>query len=430
MRMFDVIKKKRDGYELSTSEINYFIQGYVNGEIPDYQVSALLMAIYFNGMTVRETVDLTFAMRDSGKTLSFNGVDGIRVDKHSTGGVGDKTSLIVAPIVACFGVKVAKMSGRGLGHTGGTIDKLESIRNFNVNLDQDTFKKIVNEVGVSIISQNQDLAPADKKLYALRDVTATIDSIPLVVSSIMSKKLCSDDDCIVLDVKCGSGAFCKTLEESKRLAKLMVDIGKKAGKKTIALITDMNRPLGNAIGNFLEVKEAVRVLKGEYVEDLTEICVELSSHMLNLAGHGNFEKCKADVKEVLQNGKAYQVFLQMVEKQGGDITCLEEENNAKYTYLVKATKQGYIQKVDTEKYGLASLSLGAGRNVKEDKIDYFAGIVVNKKVGDFVEKGEQIALLYANDQTLFTKANQTILDATIISQEKTAKSPLVLDIVN
>ncbi len=430
MRMFDVIKKKRDGYELSTSEINYFIQGYVNGEIPDYQVSALLMAIYFNGMTVRETVDLTFAMRDSGKTLSFNGVDGIRVDKHSTGGVGDKTSLIVAPIVACFGVKVAKMSGRGLGHTGGTIDKLESIRNFNVNLDQDTFKKIVNEVGVSIISQNQDLAPADKKLYALRDVTATIDSIPLVVSSIMSKKLCSDDDCIVLDVKCGSGAFCKTLEESKRLANLMVDIGKKAGKKTIALITDMNRPLGNAIGNFLEVKEAVRVLKGEYVEDLTEICVELSSHMLNLAGHGNFEKCKADVKEVLQNGKAYQVFLQMVEKQGGDITCLEEENNAKYTYLVKATKQGYIQKVDTEKYGLASLSLGAGRNVKEDKIDYFAGIVVNKKVGDFVKKGEQIALLYANDQTLFTKANQTILDATIISQEKTAKSPLVLDIVN
>ena len=267
MRMFDIIKKKRDGFELSTEEINFFIQGYVKGEILDYQASALLMAIYFKGMTNQETVDLTLAIRDSGKKLSFDGINGVRVDKHSTGGVGDKTSLIVAPIVASLGVKVAKMSGRGLGHTGGTIDKLESIKNFNANLDQKTFKEIVNEVGVAIISQTNDLAPADKKLYALRDVTATIDNISLIASSIMSKKLCADDDVIVLDVKCGSGAFCKTVEESTRLASLMVDIGKKAGKKTMALITDMDRPLGKAIGNFLEVKEAIKVLKGEYVEE-------------------------------------------------------------------------------------------------------------------------------------------------------------------
>ena len=429
MRMFDIIKKKRDGYELSTDEINFFIQGYAKGEIPDYQASALLMAIYFKGMSNRETVDLTLAMRDSGKKLSFDGINGVRVDKHSTGGVGDKTSLIVAPIVASFGVKVAKMSGRGLGHTGGTIDKLESIKNFNVNLDQETFKKIVNEVGVAIISQTEDLAPADKKLYALRDVTATIDSIPLVVSSIMSKKLCADDDCIVLDVKCGSGAFCKTVEESTLLASLMVDIGNKAGKKTMALITDMDRPLGNAIGNFLEVKEAVKVLKGEYVEDLTEICVELSSYMLNLAGYGHLEKCKNSVLEVLKNGKAYQVFLQMVKAQGGDTDCLEEENNAKYTYSVRATKQGYINKVDTESYGLASLHLGAGRNKKDDIIDYTAGIVLNKKVGDYVTEGEEIALLYANDQSLFLKASQTILNSTVITKEKPTKLPLILKVI-
>ncbi len=429
MRMFDIIKKKRDGFKLSTEEINFFIQGYVKGEILDYQASALLMAIYFKGMTNQETVDLTLAIRDSGKKLSFDGINGVRVDKHSTGGVGDKTSLIVAPIVASLGVKVAKMSGRGLGHTGGTIDKLESIKNFNVNLDQKTFKEIVNEVGVAIISQTNDLAPADKKLYALRDVTATIDNISLIASSIMSKKLCADDDCIVLDVKCGSGAFCKTVEESTHLASLMVDIGKKAGKKTMALITDMDKPLGKAIGNFLEVKEAIKVLKGEYVEDLTEICVELSSYMLYLAGHGSLEECKNSVLEVLKNYKAYNVFLQMVKAQGGDATCLDEENKAKYTFSVKSVKQGYINKVDTESYGLASLYLGAGRNKKDDIIDYTAGIVLNKKVGDYVKEGEEIAVLYANDQSLFEKAKQTILNATIISKEKPLKLPLVLKIV-
>ncbi len=430
MRAFDIIKKKRDGFELSTNEINYFIQNYVNGNIADYQASALLMAIYFKGMTNREIVDLTFAMRDSGKTLSFDGIDGVRVDKHSTGGVGDKTSLIVAPIVASLGVKVAKMSGRGLGHTGGTIDKLESIKNFNVNIDIDNFKKIVNEVGVAIIGQTENLAPADKKLYALRDVTATIDSIPLVVSSIMSKKLCADDDCIVLDVKCGSGAFCKTLEESQLLATLMVEIGNKAGKKTMALITNMDMPLGNAIGNFLEVQEAVKVLKGEYVENLSEICIELSTYMLYLAGIGSLESCKNKVIEVLKNNKAYEVFLQMVKAQGGDISCLNEENKAKYSYSVKANKKGYINKVDTESYGLASLHLGAGRNKKEDVIDYSAGIILNKKVGDLVEKGDVIATLYSNDQTLFEKASQIILEATIISNDKCDKKPLILKVVN
>ncbi len=429
MRIFDIIKKKRDGKQLSSSEINYFIQGYVKGEIPDYQASALLMAIYFKGMTTRETIDLTFAMRDSGKKLSFDGINGIRVDKHSTGGVGDKTSLIVAPIVASFGVKVAKMSGRGLGHTGGTIDKLESIKDFNVQLDQSTFKKIVNEVGVAITSQTEDLAPADKKLYALRDVTATIDSIPLVVSSIMSKKLCADDDCIVLDVKNGSGAFCKRLKDSATLAKLMVDIGKKAGKKILALITDMDRPLGKAIGNFLEVQEAVKVLKGEYVEDLSEICIELSSYMLYLAGLGSLEKCKSSVTEALQSKKAYQVFLQMVKAQGGDVTCLEKENNAKYSYIVKSTKDGYISKVNTEVYGLASLHLGAGRNKKEDKIDYTAGIILNKKVGDYVKFGDKIATLYSNNQTLFEKASEMIIKSTKISDKKPKKSPLILKIV-
>ncbi len=429
MRMVDIIKKKRDGVELSTSEINYFIQGYTKGEIPDYQASALLMAIYYKGMTKRETVDLTFAMRDSGKTLYFDGIDGVRVDKHSTGGVGDKTSLVVAPIVACFGVKVAKMSGRGLGHTGGTIDKLESIKGFNTQIDQKAFKKIVNEVGVAIISQTDNLAPADKKLYALRDVTATVDSIPLVVSSIMSKKLCADDDCIVLDVKYGSGAFCKTVKDSTLLAKLMVEIGKKAGKKIIALITDMDRPLGTAIGNFLEVIEAIKVLKGEYVEDLSEICIELSSYMLYLANVGSLECCKKAVKEVLANGKAYEKFLQMVKAQGGDTACLDSGVNAKYSYSVKSVKEGYITKVDTESYGLASLFLGAGRNTKDDKIDYTAGVILNKKVGDYVKVGEEIATLYASDQSLFERSANKIIQATTIGEDVPTKSPLILKIV-
>ena len=292
MRMYDIIRKKRDGGELTKQEINFFIDGYVKGEIPDYQASALLMAIFFRGMSFDETVALTFAVRDSGQRLDFSAINGIRVDKHSTGGVGDKTSLVVAPLVASLGVKVAKMSGRGLGHTGGTIDKLESIPGFKTDISEEEFLKNVNEIGVCIVGQNKDLAPADKKLYALRDVTATVDSMPLVVSSIMGKKLAADDDCIVLDVKTGSGAFTKTIEASRDLAKTMVEIGKQAGKKMLALITDMDRPLGDAIGNTLEVKEAIDTLNGHGPEDFTEICVILATNMLYLAGKGSLEECE------------------------------------------------------------------------------------------------------------------------------------------
>lgn len=306
--MYDIIRKKRDGGELTTQEIKFFIDGYVNGEIPDYQASALLMAIFFKGMNFRETADLTFAVRDSGQRLDFSAINGIRVDKHSTGGVGDKTSLVVAPLVASLGVKVAKMSGRGLGHTGGTIDKLESIPGFKTDLSEEEFLKNVNEIGVCIVGQNRDLAPADKKLYALRDVTATVDSLPLVVSSIMGKKLAADDDCIVLDVKTGSGAFAKSLEDSRTLAKVMVDIGKQAGKKMLALITDMDRPLGNAIGNTLEVKEAIDTLNGHGPEDFTEICIILATNMLYLAGKGSMEECEKAVKGAIADKSAIETF--------------------------------------------------------------------------------------------------------------------------
>lgn len=312
MRMYDIIRKKRDGGELTTQEIKFFIDGYVKGEIPDYQASALLMAIFFKGMNFRETADLTFAVRDSGQRLDFSAINGIRVDKHSTGGVGDKTSLVVAPLVASLGVKVAKMSGRGLGHTGGTIDKLESIPGFKTDLSEEEFLKNVNEIGVCIVGQNRDLAPADKKLYALRDVTATVDSLPLVVSSIMGKKLAADDDCIVLDVKTGSGAFAKSLEDSRTLAKVMVDIGKQAGKKMLALITDMDRPLGNAIGNTLEVKEAIDTLNGHGPEDFTEICIILATNMLYLAGKGSMEECEKAVKGAIADKSA----LKNVQKNG------------------------------------------------------------------------------------------------------------------
>lgn len=430
MRFFDIIKKKRDGYELSSEEINYFIENYVNGNIPDYQVSALLMAIYYKGMNFRETCDLTFAIRDSGAKLSFNDISGIRVDKHSTGGVGDKTSLIVVPIVASLGVKVAKMSGRGLGHTGGTIDKLESIPNFSVNIPQKEFIKIVNEVGACIIGQTENLAPADKKLYALRDVTATIDSIPLVVSSIMGKKLCADDDCIVLDVKMGSGAFCKTIEESRELAKTMVEIGKKAGKKILAVISDMDIPLGNNIGNSLEVIEAVNVLRGNGPSDLTSVCIALATDMLVLAGKGDYDTCQKMVEESISSKKAYNKLIEMVKAQGGNHLVIEDTSNfdrAKYSYQVKSEKSGYIESVNTEGYGIASLLLGAGRNTKEDTIDYLAGIILNKKTGDYVEKGEVIATLYANDSSLFSKSSEKLLTSTKISSKKPDKKPLIIE---
>lgn len=432
MRMYDVIKRKRDGEELTDEEIKFFVSGLVKGDIPNYQATALLMAIYYKGMTERETTALTFSVRDSGEKLDFSDLPGIRVDKHSTGGVGDKTSLTVAPIVATLGLKVAKMSGRGLGHTGGTIDKLEAIPNLKTELSVEQFKKIVNDVGVCIVGQTASLAPADKILYALRDVTATVDSLPLIVSSIMGKKLCADDDCIVLDVKTGSGSFMKTTKDSLALAKSMVKIGKNAGKKICALITDMDSPLGKNIGNSLEVIEAIEALKGRGEPDYINLCIELSARILFLAKKGSYEDCVKQVKDVLYSGKAFETFAKMVEAQGGDVTALTDYSKfkkAKYTYQVKVDKEGYIYSVNAEDYGRSALVLGAGRNKANDKIDHSAGIVLNKKRGDYVVKGDILATLYTDNESSIKVAKDIILNATTITDNKPEDKRVVLDIV-
>ena len=430
MRMYDIIKKKRDGLALTEQEIHFFIDGYVKGEIPDYQAAAFLMAVYYKGMNLDETRALTFAVRDSGVTLDFSNIDGIRVDKHSTGGVGDKTSLVVAPIVASLGVKVAKMSGRGLGHTGGTIDKLEAIPGFQTDLSEEEFISIVNDLGVCIVGQSHELAPADKKLYALRDVTATVDCLPLIVSSIMGKKLAADDDCIVLDVKTGSGAFCKTVEESVRLASVMVDIGKSAGKKMLALITDMDRPLGANIGNSLEVIEAINTLNGNGPEDFTEVCLILATNMIYLAGKGTMEECEAMVKKAITDGSALETLAKMVKAQHGDERVIYNPDlfeKAKYSREVKADKSGYIVRVDTEGYGVASLLLGAGRNTKEESIDFSAGITLVKKTGDKVEEGDVIAVMFTNDENRFPSAVDRFMKSTEIGQDKPEERPLVFE---
>ena len=432
MRMYDIIQKKRDGHALTQEEIQWFIDGYIAGDIPDYQVAALCMAIYFQGMNLEETTALTFAVRDSGECLDFSDIKGLRVDKHSTGGVGDKTSLVVAPIVASLGVKVAKMSGRGLGHTGGTIDKLEAIPGFCTDLPIEKFKAIVNEVGIAIVGQNATLAPADKLLYALRDVTATVDSLPLIVSSIMGKKLAADDDCIVLDVKTGSGSFMKTPEKSRELAEWMVEIGKRAGKRMRALITDMDRPLGYAIGNSLEVVEAIQTLQGKGPEDLTQLCVALAAHILNLAEKGDYAACEKMAKEAIANGTALQMFARMVKAQGGDETWIvnpEKFPQAEHSYTVTAKKSGYIVGVDTESYGVASLLLGAGRNTKEDVIDMVAGIYLCAKTGDYVKAGDPIAILYSSKQDRFSAAEERLLKATRMDKNPPKCEPLILDIV-
>ena len=432
MRMYDIIHKKRDGLELSEAEIKWFIDGYVKGEIPDYQVSALCMAIYFKGMTIEETTALTFAIRDSGDKLKFNNINGLRVDKHSTGGVGDKTSLVVTPIVATLGVKVAKMSGRGLGHTGGTVDKLEAIPGFRTDLPTEEFEDIVNRVGIAIVGQNATLAPADKLLYALRDVTATVDSLPLIVSSIMSKKLAADDDCVVLDVKTGSGSFMKTKEASRELAEWMVAIGKAAGKRMRALITDMDRPLGYAIGNSLEVIEAINTLKGNGPDDLTELSVALASHMLVISDRGSYEECERNVRRVIENGEALNTFANMVEAQGGNkewILNPELFPAAPYSMNVQAESDGYIVGVNTEGYGVASLLLGAGRNTMADKIDFSAGIKLVKKTGDKVQRGDTIAVLYTSDESKFEAAKKRLIDSTYIGDTEPNCEPLILDIV-
>ena len=432
MRAYDIIKQKRDGKALTKEQIDFIITRYAKGEIPDYQMSALLMAIYYKGMTVEETTNLTLAIKNSGKTLEFKGIDGIRVDKHSTGGVGDKTSLVVAPIVASLGVKVAKMSGRGLGHTGGTIDKLESIKGYRTSLSVEEFESIVNETNLSIIGQSEELAPADKKLYALRDVTATIDSMPLIAASIMGKKLASNDDCIVLDVKTGSGAFMKTPKESEELSSLMVQIGKNAGKKVMAIITDMSSPLGYAIGNSLEVIEAIETLNGCGPEDFTKVCIVLASNMLYLAGKGSIEDCEKMCKDAISTKKALQTLAKTVKLHGGDESCILDPTKfevAKYSKQVLATKSGYITKVDAEGYGIASLTLGAGRNTKEDKIDYLAGIVLCKKVGDYVSAGEPLATMYSSYENLFDSAIDKFIKSTIIEDTKPTLNPLIYKII-
>lgn len=429
MRMIDIIEKKRDGLVLSKEEIEFFVNGYAKSEIPDYQVSALLMAIYLNGLNESETSLLTACMAHSGDMMDLSEIDGTKVDKHSTGGVGDKTTFIISPIVASLGVPVAKMSGRGLGHTGGTIDKLESIPHMRTSLTHEEFLNTVKKVGLSIIGQSGNIVPADKKLYALRDVTGTVDSMQLIAASVMSKKIAAGADCILLDVKTGSGAFMKTLDDSVKLAKTMVSIAKSVGKKAVALITNMDRPLGKAIGNSLEIIEACDTLKGKGPRDLTEISIELAANMLNLAGKGSLEVCRGKAREVIKNGKAFDKFKEMVHAQGGDVSVLDNSDafpKAKVEYTVKAKKSGFIHKFDTEKVGIASVILGAGRETKESTVDFTAGIILEKTIGDFVEKDEPLAKFYSSEISKCKDAEDLFNQALKISEKEVNFSPLIL----
>lgn len=428
MRMYDILAKKRDGGILTDEQIQFFIDGYVSGAIPDYQASALLMAIFLKGMTPHETAALTRSMAQSGDLVDLSSIDGIKVDKHSTGGVGDKTTLIVAPVVASLGVRVAKMSGRGLGHTGGTVDKLESIPGFRTTLDREAFFDVVRRVGVSVIGQSGNLAPADKKLYALRDVTATVNSIPLIASSIMSKKIAAGSDRILLDVKTGSGAFMKTLEDSIALAKEMVSIGEHVGRRTVALITDMDRPLGCAIGNALEVREACETLQGRGPADLTEVCIELAANMLWLAEKGELAQCRSLARQQIANGEAFAKLKEMVQAQGGDTSVLDDPEKfapPNVCYEVLAQREGFLYAMDTEKCGIASVELGAGREKKEDPIDYSAGIVLRKKVGDFVRKGEVLASFYSSEESKCRTAEQTFTQALRIQDARPEQTALI-----
>ena len=432
MRMYDIILKKRANLPLSDKEIRFVIDGYVNGEIPDYQVSALLMTIVFNGMNARELGTLTLAMAQSGNMVDLSNIDGITVDKHSTGGVGDKTTLIIAPLVAACGGKVAKMSGRGLGHTGGTIDKMESIPNLKVSLEKDAFINQVNKIGLAVIGQSEGLAPADKKLYALRDVTGTVDSIPLIASSVMSKKLASGAQAILLDVKVGSGAFMKNIEDARELAKAMVDIGKENGRSVKAILTDMDRPLGHDIGNALEIREVIDTLKGHGPEDLTHECIIMAAHMLVLSHICDYETALSRVQEALDSGAALERLRMMIDAQDGDSRVIDDESLlaiGKFTYDVTAPQDGYITYMNTEQCGIASVMLGAGRTVKDGPIDYSAGIVMHKKTGDAVSMGERIATLYASDESLFTNAAQTYLAAITIGNTAPKVVDTILDIV-
>ena len=433
MRMYDIIFKKRANLALTDEEFRFVIDGYVNGTIPDYQVSALLMTIVFNGMNARELGTLTLSMAQSGQMVDLSSIDGITVDKHSTGGVGDKTTLIIAPLVAACGGKVAKMSGRGLGHTGGTIDKMESIPHLKVSLSQEDFIAQVNRIGLAVIGQSEGLAPADKKLYALRDVTGTVDSIPLIASSVMSKKLASGAQAILLDVKVGSGAFMKTIDDARALAKAMVDIGRENGRSVKAVLTDMDRPLGLAIGNALEIREVIDTLKGHGPEDLThDECIIMAAHMLVLSHICDYETALTRVREALDSGAALERLRLMIDAQGGDSSVIDDKSLlaiGRYTYDIMAPKAGYITHMNTEQCGISSVMLGAGRTVKDGPIDYSAGIIMHKKTGDAITTGECVATLYASDESLLANAAKTYVEAITIGEEMPRVVDTILDIV-
>ncbi|ORO45268.1 pyrimidine-nucleoside phosphorylase [Streptococcus oralis] len=393
MRAVDLIQKKRDGQELTSNEIKWLVEGYVEGTVPDYQMSAFAMAVYFKGMTTREISDLTMNMVKTGQEFDLSAIDGVKVDKHSTGGVGDKVTLILAPLVASFGVPVAKMSGRGLGHTGGTLDKLEAIKGYQVERSQEDFIRQVQDIGVSVIGQSDQLVKADKLLYALRDVTATVDTIPLIASSVMSKKIAAGADAILLDVTVGEGAFMKTVDEARELAQTMVDLGKAVGRKTVAVITDMSQPLGRAIGNRLEILEAIEILQGKGREDISHFICELAQIMLGLA---NVEKTVEEVRQHLENGQALAKFEEMVAAQGGDLEDLYRPVKVAHVVDIPAQESGVISALPAMEFGLCAMRLGAGRAVKSDDLDYETGIVFEKKVGDSVQKGEIVAKVYTN----------------------------------
>lgn len=428
MRMVDLILKKRNGGELNEEEIRFVVEGFTNESIPDYQMSALSMAIYFNGMTEKETAALTMEMVKSGDVIDLSNIEGKKVDKHSTGGVGDKISLIVAPLVASIGIPVAKMSGRGLGHTGGTIDKLESFPGFNVELTEEQFTKQVNDIKMSIIGQTGNLTPADKRLYALRDVTATVDSIPLIASSIMSKKIAAGADSIVLDVKTGSGAFMKSFDDAKALAEEMVAIGKNVGRQTVAVITDMDQPLGFEVGNANEVKEAIEVLSGKDVEDLKTIALTIAGHMGVLGGfYPTFDEAYADLEKRIADGHALEVFRQFVAAQGGDASLVDDLSKlpqAKYETTFVAKQAGYVESIIADEVGVAAMLLGAGRATKDDQLDFAAGITLEKKVGDRVEEGDVIAVLRANIEDM-SSALERMDHAYTIGEAKPEARPLI-----
>jgi pyrimidine-nucleoside phosphorylase len=428
MDIYSIISKKKYKKELNRNEIEYFIEGYIDNSIPDYQASALLMAILLNGLTYNETACLTETMINSGDKIDLSGIDGIKVDKHSSGGVGDKISLISCPLAAAAGVKVAKMSGRALGHTGGTIDKLESIKGFNTALCMSDFISSVNKTGICIASQTKNIVPADKKLYALRDVTATIDSIPLIAASIMSKKIASGADKIVLDIKCGNGAFMKTAEEAEELAQIMVRTGNSLGKKTMGLITDMNIPLGKCIGNRLEVIEAIDILSNKGDERLKNLAVKIAAKMLEVTGQFDSDKSERIIKEKLISKEGLSKLLEMIENQGGDIKEIQNFDMDNYIPY-KAKKDGYISSINTENAGLAARSLGAGRIKKDDIIDYNCGLYIEKTAGDYVEKGEQIIRIYKGNKDI-NKAVKLLDESFSYSDKEVKKNPVIYKIIN